>query len=130
MRLEHAALVCGSQKKAETFYQGILGLRKAKSQTLDREMAKKIFDQPFACDITLYKNQDLAVEVFVPHGEVEIRPGGFSHLCLKVDDREAFMEACRDAGLEVRRIPRGDGFLVFVKDFDGNLFEIKGREKP
>jgi len=126
MRLEHAALVCSSREKAEAFYQGILGLRKDKSQTLDREMAEKIFDKPFVCDITLYKNQDMAVEVFVPHGGVEIRAGAFSHLCLKVDDREAFMGACRDAGLEVRQIPRGDGFLVFVKDFDGNLFEIKG----
>jgi hypothetical protein len=27
--------------------------------------------------------------------------------------------------VEVNRVPKGDRLLTFVKDYDGNLFEIK-----
>jgi hypothetical protein len=28
-------------------------------------------------------------------------------------------------GVEITQIPKGDRTLTFIKDFDGNLFEIK-----
>jgi hypothetical protein len=42
-----------------------------------------------------------------------------------VQDREALIGACRAEGAEVLLIPRGESQLCFVRDFDGNLFEIK-----
>jgi catechol 2,3-dioxygenase-like lactoylglutathione lyase family enzyme len=46
-------------------------------------------------------------------------------VCLEVGDAEALLGRCGEAGLKVRKAPRGDSFVVFVEDEDGNLFEIK-----
>jgi hypothetical protein len=47
------------------------------------------------------------------------------HLCLEVDDLNDFLNKCNILGVEVVKIPKGDKTLIFIKDFDGNLFEIK-----
>ncbi len=49
----------------------------------------------------------------------------YIHLCLEMDDKEHCALKCEACGLEVRRVRRGEDRLIFVKDFDGNLFEIK-----
>jgi catechol 2,3-dioxygenase-like lactoylglutathione lyase family enzyme len=124
MRLHHGGLVCSSQERADRFYEGILGLTKIKTSELTEDFTEQIFHTPQRCLMIFYGNDGLAVEVFVP----EEPPGSkdpFMHLCIEVKERETFLKTCRDNGLEVRRIPKGDTFLAFVADFDGNLFEIK-----
>ena len=124
MRLHHVGLVCSSQERAGRFYEGILGLAKIKTAELPEEVTERIFHSAQRCLMILYEQDGLAVEVFVPE-ESPVRTGIFEHLCLEVREREAFLKTCEENGLEVRRIPRGDAFLAFVEDFDGNLFEIK-----
>ena len=51
----------------------------------------------------------------------------FVHLCLEVEDMEAFVDKCLASGLSVKQVPKGDSLLVFVEDYDKNLFEIKPR---
>jgi catechol 2,3-dioxygenase-like lactoylglutathione lyase family enzyme len=124
MRFHHAGLVCSSQERADRFYEGILGLEKIKTLELDEDFTERIFHTPQRCLMIFYENDGLAVEVFVP----EEPPGGkdpFMHLCIELEDRDSLLKKCRDNGLEMRRIPKGDTFLAFVADFDGNLFEVK-----
>jgi catechol 2,3-dioxygenase-like lactoylglutathione lyase family enzyme len=124
MRLHHVGLVCSSEERADRFYEGILGLTKVKTSELIEDFTEQIFHTPQRCLMIFYGNNELAVEVFVPE-EPPASNVPFAHLCLEVEDREAFLEKCQGSGLEVRRIPRGDTFLAFVSDYDGNLFEIK-----
>jgi catechol 2,3-dioxygenase-like lactoylglutathione lyase family enzyme len=124
MRLHHVGLVCSSQEKADRFYKGILGLAKIKTSELAEEVTEQIFYSVQRCLMIFYERGGFAVEVFVPE-KIPARKGIFEHFCLEVGEREAFLETCEKNGLEVRRIPRGDTFLAFVADFDGNLFEIK-----
>jgi len=124
MRLHHVGLVCSSQERADRFYGGILGLTKIKTSELTEDVMEQIFHTPQRCLMIFYGNDGLAVEVFVPE-ESPARKAPFEHLCLEVKEREAFLKKCHDNGLEVRRIPKGDTFLAFVADYDGNLFEIK-----
>jgi len=49
------------------------------------------------------------------------------HLCLEVDDLTGFIDKCRSLNVEITQIPKGDKTLTFIKDFDGNLFEIKDK---
>jgi len=124
MRLHHVGLVCSSQERADRFYEGILGLAKIKTTELPEELTEQIFHKAQRCLMILYEKDGCAVEVFVPE-ELPGRKDAFEHLCLEVPEREAFLKTCEENGLEVRRIPRGDAFIAFVGDFDGNLFEIK-----
>ncbi len=47
------------------------------------------------------------------------------HTCLEIDDRNAFIKKCEIMEVEILKVPKGESLLVFVRDYDGNFFEIK-----
>jgi len=124
MRLHHAVTVCISQENAERFYEGILGLKKTKTSELNEDLSKALFGVARECRIVLYENEDFAIEVFM-EGLIQAKANPFEHICLEVENREGFLKKCQTSGLSVKRIPKGDSLLVFIEDYDGNLFEIK-----
>ena len=124
MKQHHAAIVCSSRERAEQFYGTILGLSLIKTTPLGGELAEQIFGTPDECEVLLYGNEHFFIEVFVT-GTAAPKTGTYDHLCLEVADKRHFADTCESQGLNVRRIPRGDDIMVFVRDFDGNLFEIK-----
>ena len=125
MRLHHVACVCSSLENASRFYEGILGLKKIKTFTLNKELAEQIFDISLECEMITYGNDHVNIEIFVvPH--VHKNKAGFGHFCLQVTDREELLTTCESAGLSVKRVPKGDSVVTFITDFDGNVIEIKG----
>ncbi|NVM22576.1 MAG: VOC family protein [Desulfobacterales bacterium] len=126
MRLHHLAVVCRSQENADRFYQGVLGLKRIKNFVLNRELAEQLFDISRKCQVILYGNDNFALEVFVAD-PVPGKNATFEHFCLEVEDKEEFVKRCEFMHVELRRIPKGEALLTFVKDYDGNLFEIKER---
>jgi catechol 2,3-dioxygenase-like lactoylglutathione lyase family enzyme len=103
---------------------GILGLQKIKASSLNEDLTKQIFDTACECQIILYGNENFAVEVFVDASAAG-KTNPFVHLCLEVEEREEFLGKCLSAGLVVNRVQKGNSQLVFVEDYNGNLFEIK-----
>ena len=126
MKLHHVAVVCRSQENADRFYNKILGLPKIKASLLSEDLAEAIFHVAQRCTVITYGNENMVIEVFVPETSAENR-APFVHLCLEVEDKEQFARKCRDLALTVNRIQKGDSLLVFVSDYDGNLFEVKER---
>lgn len=124
MRLHHAAVAARTEKNADIFFQGLLGLSRIKASTLKRELASRIFGIDAECGLLLYGNEDFHIEVIVPDPFPEQKET-FSHLCLEVAEREKFIERCRSVGLEIRLVPKGESLLFFIQDLDGNLYEIK-----
>ncbi len=124
MKLHHVAVVSSSRENSDRFYKGLLGLKEIKSAILDKELAGQIFDIACESQLILYANDDLTVEVFVPASAFK-KVNTFVHLCLEVEDREEFAVKCQAMGVVVKKIPKGDSELIFVEDYDGNLFEIK-----
>lgn len=124
MRLNHVALVCGSEQNADVFYKDVLGLRKIKSFLLSNDLARQIFGIDREYRVVVYGNDRFTAEVFIDDRSPE-RDTSLEHTCLEVKDREEFVKRCEAMHVEVNRIPKGDALLTFVKDFDGNLFEIK-----
>jgi catechol 2,3-dioxygenase-like lactoylglutathione lyase family enzyme len=124
MRLNHVALVCGSEQNADVFYKDVLGLRKIKSFVLSNDLAHQIFGIDREYRVVVYGNDRFTAEVFIDDRSPE-RDTSFEHVCLEVKDREDFVKRCESMHVEVNRIPKGDTLLTFVKDYDGNLFEIK-----
>ena len=124
MKLHHIAMVCSSIERADRFYVGVLGLKKIKSGTLDRVFGEQLFGISQECEMILYGNEDFRIEVFVTVSDPKMK-APYAHLCLEVKDRKSFEKKCEEAGLTVKRIPKGDYLIVFIEDYDGNLFEIK-----
>ena len=124
MRLHHVAVLCGSRENADRFYANILGLRKIKASLLSEDLADALFNIAQRCAVVLYGNETMVIEVFVPESPAE-KGSSFVHLCLEVENRQEFAGKCRDSGLMVNWVERGDSLLMFVSDYDGNLFEVK-----
>jgi len=124
MKLHHVGCVCGSLENAARFYEDIVGLKKIKTSTLDKELAEQIFDISLECEMVTYGNKNFNIEIFVG-AHVPKNIAGFGHFCLQVGDREDLLRICESADLPVKRVPKGGSVVTFIKDFDGNLIEIK-----
>ena len=124
MILRHAALACSSEKNSDKFYKSLLGLKKSAPKTLPRALSKAIFGVDSELEIINYLDEYVHFEIFIySHSMNRVRQ--IEHVCLEVDDLQGFLKKCRNLGVEVSQIPKGDRTLTFIRDFDGNLFEIK-----
>jgi len=124
MDLRHVGLTCGSEENSDKFYKDLLGLEKSGARTLPASLSKSIFNLDAELVIINYLNEDLHFEIFITDRSKD-SSRQIEHLCLEVDDLSVFLNKCDSLGVEVARIPKGDKMLTFIKDFDGNLFEIK-----
>jgi len=125
MHLKHTALTSSSEEKADTFYADLLGLTKSKPKALALELSKAIFNIDTELLMINYRDENSHFEIFLT-GEDRGSSRQIEHVCLEVDNLEVFLEKCRRLNVDISRIPKGDKTLTFIKDFDGNLFEIKG----
>jgi len=125
MLLKHVGLACGTEENADRFYQDLLGLNKSQPKTLPSVISKAIFNLNADLQIINYMDEKIHFEVLVT-GLIGNKSDQIAHHCLEIDALSDFIEKCRALNLEIRQIPKGDKTLTFIKDFDGNLFEIKG----
>jgi catechol 2,3-dioxygenase-like lactoylglutathione lyase family enzyme len=124
MLLRHAALTCSSEKNSDRFYKNLLGLEKSEPKTLARALSKAIFSIDSELEIINYMDDYVHFEIFISSHSMS-SVGQIEHVCLEVDNLQDFLKKCFSLGVEVSQIPKGDRTLTFIRDFDGNLFEIK-----
>jgi extradiol dioxygenase family protein len=124
--LLHAAVHCDTQEHAQQFFSKILGLKLVKSFSLDTTLSSKIFAISTPVDIQVFGNECMQIEVFIhPLNNVPL----FTHLCLQVEDITIFIKGCKNHGLTPYQVQKGEKQLLFVRDFTGNLYEIKELKK-
>ena len=126
MVLKHIGLVCSSENHSDRFYGGLLGLEKKSSKTVPSELSKQIFNLDSEYKIVNYADDDIHFEIFID-AQKRFEGKKIEHVCLEVDDLAVFLDKCRALEVNVRQIPKADGFLTFIRDYDGNLFEIKAK---
>ena len=124
MNLRHVALVCSSEENADRFFASVLGLKKSEPKTLPRALSKALFDIDRELTVINYLSDRVHFEVFID-GSPPRRAGPLEHVCLEVDNLAAFLRRCRDAGVSIIQVPKGDALLTFIRDADDDLFEIK-----
>lgn len=117
-------LACRSEAQADRFFINVLGLAKSEPRILPRQIVEGIFG--LAADLTMinYTGRGIRFEVFIDPNRQRSNDL-IVHACLTVEDRDAFLSRCEDHDLNVIRVPKGETLLTFVRDYDGNLYEIK-----
>ena len=125
-RLLHICLVSRSIENSDRFFVDILGLEKKDVKHLDALLSKQIFGFEKESAFVYYQNLSLVFEVFINDRKDTVE-NQIAHICLEITDRELLARKCITAGLEVDRIKKNDNILMFIRDFDGNLYEIKER---
>ena len=124
MQLKHVALTSSSEKNADTFYADLLGLTKSEPKVLPLDLSRAIFNLDSKLVMINYQDEQVHFEIFVTPSRGKNSPK-IAHTCLEVDNSKVFLEKCRSLNLDIAQIPKGAKMLTFIKDFDGNLFEIK-----
>lgn len=130
MRLLHVGLACRSEVESDRFYRDLLGLSKQEPKTLSRDLANAIFGVDLELTMINYVGDDVRFEIFITDTARDTAgdpSGPIAHTCLAVDDLEEFLTRCRALGVEVAQTPRGNYTVTFIKDYAGNLFEVKDR---
>jgi catechol 2,3-dioxygenase-like lactoylglutathione lyase family enzyme len=128
MLLKHVALVCSSENNSDKFYQDLLGLEKKDTKVLPKTLSRQIFNLDAEYTIVNYADNTTHFEIFLGK-QGGAHQSGLAHICLEVDDFSEFLKRCRSMGTYTRQIPKGNGVITFITDFDGNLFEIKEKVK-
>ena len=68
------------------------------------------------------QKNEVFFEIFITTGN---RKKAFDHICISINNREKFINKVMISGYKVIRIERELFDLIFIKDKDGNIFEIK-----
>ena len=124
MKVSHIGLACRSEETADRFYEKFLGMKKLERKTVPAEVSGVFFGLPSDLTVLNYVRENIYFEVFI-HQSARPAAGSPAHICLEVEDLEAFLERARTMGVPILRAPKGDRWITFVRDLDGNLFEIK-----
>ena len=122
MKTAHIALQYKDKKEADIWFSKILGLDKEKEFTLKSDLSRDIFGIDRDVDAALYSDGETAFEVFFTGEKPSVY---YEHICLVVEEREDFLALCRDEGLQVNEIKKGEKALFFVTDHAGYLYEVK-----
>jgi catechol 2,3-dioxygenase-like lactoylglutathione lyase family enzyme len=120
--VHHVAIECASQQKADIFFTKILGVPKVKSMLLSGELSAAIFQIDRPVQMETYDNGKARFEVFIVPAPVK---SSFMHVGLMISDKTDFIARCKAEGLSPFFIQKEGKQLLFVRDFSGNLYEIK-----
>ncbi len=126
MRMLHIGVGSSSERNADLFFRELLGLAKSEPYHLPAELSRAIFAIDRELTVINYSAEGIRYEAFIDPLYRAPEPTVL-HSCLEVDDLAGFLARCGAAGLKVKRTPRRDSFVTFISDFDGNLFEVKGK---
>ncbi|MBN1655491.1 MAG: VOC family protein [Deltaproteobacteria bacterium] len=125
-KLEHIAVSANTERDSDRFFVELLGLDKTRAFSITAESAQKFFGVERELRIVRYTNGRLDVEVIVTQDDSRAKDL-FTHACLVVEDRDTLERRARSLGLRVIHVPKtgSDTYYLFIKDFFGNLYEIK-----
>jgi len=126
LKIEHIAVSANNEEKADEFFIDLLELKKERDFVVPDDLMEQFFNVKKDQRILRYENEDLSIEVFITNDKNQALDR-FTHTCLVIDDRIRLIERAKKLNIEVIQVPRknNEGFYLFLKDFYGNLFEIK-----
>jgi hypothetical protein len=120
--LHHVALQYFDRAKAEIFFTKILNLTLKKTFILNKELSNNIFGIQEEVIVDVYSNKDCYFEIFITKRKTKY---SYEHISIEVSKLEEFIKKCRKYNIKPMFIKKGEKTLLFVKDYVGNLFEIK-----
>ena len=124
MDLLHVGLTSSSEDRADGFYVDLLGLKKAEPKILDADICRAIFGVDRGLTVINYVGESAQFEVFV-YGAEPTPVRRVDHACIAAENLSEFLRKCEKFNVEIIRVPKGESLITFIKDADGNLFEIK-----
>ena len=123
--VKHVALCMDSKVHARSFYQDLLHADFVKEFEISSSLVKDIFSidiEKETLSVMVFEIENMLFEIFINNNTAS---SSFDHVCISVGDLNGFVKQCHKLNIPVSKITKDDKILVFIKDYSGNLFEIK-----
>ncbi len=126
MQLNHVGIINKSEEQALKFYNEFLGLKKTREILLAPELSEQLFCHSKVIKVLVFENEGLKIEVFISDFQAE--DPNFTHFGIMVDNISEISENARRSNVNLIIGTHKDKTVYFLKDFSGNLIEVK--QKP
>ena len=125
MELLHFSVANKTEEEAEKFYSNFLKLKKISDFIIPEKITEEIFGLTKRVKVIKYQGNNYEIEVFILD-KFKLEEPLTSHVCFSVEKFDSFIEKAKEMGIEIVTSETKEKVIYFVKDFSGNLFEIKG----
>ena len=123
--LHHVAFQYADRKKAEIFFTKVLELVLKKTFTLSKALTNEIFGINEEVIVDVYANDTSYFEIFITE---RITRYNYDHISIEIENKEEFIKRCKKYDIIPMFVKKGEKKILFIKDYAGNLFEIKERQ--
>lgn len=120
----HWGLTVSSETRARELFEKLFRMPVVKQFDVTESLSRSLFDIGGEARAIVFDAGGTVIEVFIDP-ESARRANRYDHLCLAVEGRDALLKRAEEMGLKINRFRKGDREIVFIRDFDGNLYEIK-----
>ncbi|MFN3532804.1 MAG: VOC family protein [Candidatus Brocadia sp.] len=125
MELNHIGITNKSEEQAMRFYQDFLGLEKTREILLAPELSEQLFSLSQEIKVLVFERPGLKVEVFI--SDFQHANPNFTHFGLMLDNFAEVTEKAQRSHVDLIIGKYKEKTVYFLKDFSGNLIEIKQR---
>ncbi len=124
MQLNHVGIINKNDEDAVRFYEGFLDFEKTREFSLPSELSEQLFGILKDIKILVFERDGIKLEVFIAP---EFRPSSpdMMHPAFFLTNLSEVLENATKAGVEVIVGKTKDKSIYFLRDFSGNLIEIK-----
>ena len=124
MLLNHVGIINKSEEEATRFYGDFLGFEITKRSVIPAELSDQLFAVPRDTDMMVFERNGIKIEVFIAADYVLSRPD-MNHIGLYLDNFSEIVDKAPQAGVELVIGKTIEKTVYFIRDFAGNLIEIK-----
>lgn len=126
MELNHIGITNKSEEQALLFYRDFLGLEKTREILLAPELSGQLFFLSRQIKVLVFEKIGMKVEVFI--SDFHHANPNFTHFGIMLDNFSEFIEKARRFNVDIIIGRHKDKTVYFLKDFSGNLIEIKQKQ--
>ncbi|HHT9138028.1 MAG TPA: VOC family protein [Candidatus Wunengus sp. YC60] len=123
MELNHIGITNNSEDQALLFYRDFLGLEKTREILLPPELSEQLFYVSQEIKVLVFEKPGIKIEVFI--SDFQHANPNFTHFGLMLDNFSEVTEKVQRFHVDIIIGKHKDKTVYFLKDFSGNLIEIK-----
>jgi methylmalonyl-CoA/ethylmalonyl-CoA epimerase len=124
MLLNHAGVINTSREDALRFYRDFLGLDLTREVSVSQELSEQLFTVSRDIPMMVFEKDGIKIEVFI-YPECKQPYPDIKHIGLSLENFSEIIKKASGSGVELVIGKTKDKAVYFIKDFSGNLIEIK-----
>ncbi len=124
MQLNHVGLTNKTEEEAVRFYRDFLGFELTRKSIVPVVLATQLFSVPYDLAMLVFEKEGIKIEVFISPAYTLPEPA-INHIGFLLDNFEDIVKKAPQAGVQLVIGKTKDKTVYFVRDFSGNLIEIK-----